>query len=218
MNDLNKNYFRYKGLFLDITKIYNTKPDLKIYLELILSISTIAIFSVFAIKPTILTIIDLNKEITQKEETVSKLEEKITNLQSANTILQKEAERLILVDQAVPNVADPEQLIKQIEYLASIKNVQLLNFSTSDVTLIGKNETKKKVSELENLPDNADEIPFNISASGSYKNLIEYLKILEFQRRPIKVDSVAFNTSTTDSGKILTMTLTGRVPYLYKNE
>ena len=68
-----RDYSRYKEFFLNIWRVYNTKPSLKIYLELILSLSTVAVFAVFAIKPTVLTIIELNKEISSKEETISKL-------------------------------------------------------------------------------------------------------------------------------------------------
>jgi len=80
MNDnWKKGYSRYKELFLNTIHLYYSKPNIKIYLELILSITTIICFSLFAIKPTILTIIQLNKEIKSKEETLAKINQKISN-------------------------------------------------------------------------------------------------------------------------------------------
>ena len=73
-----QNSSRYRELFKNLIRLYNTKPNIKAYLELILTISTVIVFALFAIKPTILTILDLNKEINSKEATVSKLKQKIT--------------------------------------------------------------------------------------------------------------------------------------------
>lgn len=216
--DWRKNYQRYRGLLSFVLKIYNTKPNLKIYLELILSLSIITIFIVFAIKPTVLTIISLTKEIAKKEETVTQLKQKITNLQTANTVLQKETEKLALIDQAVPDTANPEVLAEQIELIANSQSLQILSFSVSDIILIGKDEGKKKAKEYENLPNNANELPFTISLTGSYQGLFEFLKIVENLKRPLKIDTLTLNSNTIDTGKVLVMTVSGRTPFLYKYE
>ncbi len=44
-----KDYTRYKDFFLNVLNAYNNKPNLKIYLELFLSLTTIVAFSIFAI-------------------------------------------------------------------------------------------------------------------------------------------------------------------------
>jgi len=81
-NSWKDNYARYKDFFLNILRVYYAKPNIKIYLELILSLTTIVIFSIFAIKPTVLTIIELNKEIQAKEETVRKINQKLDALKA----------------------------------------------------------------------------------------------------------------------------------------
>lgn len=213
-----KDYLRYKYFFLNIFRLYKSKPNFKIYLELLLSLSSIAIFSIYAIRPTVITIIELNKEIKAKGETVLKLKQKTKNLQTASTNLETEAERLFLITQAVPGLANPEVFIKQIEKLAQKDGVSIHRFSSSDVLLIGKKEDIVKSKDLINLQGNVDELPFSISVTGPYLNLSVFLKSTENLRRPIKVDSFAITSSVNDSGKILTLTITGRLPYLYNEE
>ena len=95
--------------------MFINKTKFKIYLELILSLSTVLIFSLLAIKPTVLTIIELNKEIKAKQETSLNLKQKIKNLQTANNLMQNELENIIYIHQAIPDNATPETIIKQIE-------------------------------------------------------------------------------------------------------
>jgi len=213
-----KDYLRYKDFFLNVLRLYKNKPNFKIYLELILSLSAIVIFSVFAIRPTIITVSELNKEIKGKEETVAKLKEKIKNLQTASMNLQKEAGRLSLITQAVPVLASPEILVKQIETLASQEGVIILRFSASDVLLVGKKEDIKKSKDFVSLSGDADELPFSISVTGPYQNLFSFLKSVENLRRPVKVDSFSITSSVTDSSKVLTLTMTGRLPFLYEEK
>jgi len=189
-----KDYLRYKDFFLNVLRLYKSKPNFKIYLELILSLSAMVIFSIFAIRPTIITIIGLNKEIRGKEETVVKLKQKIKNLQTASMTLQAEANRLPLIIQAVPNLASPEVFVKQIENIASQNGVIILKLSASE---------------------EINELPFSISVTGSYASLSSFLKSVENLRRPVKFDSFAIISSVTDLEKILTLTITGKLPYLY---
>ena len=209
-----RDYSRYKEYFLNIWRVYNTKPSLKIYLELILSLSTVAVFAVFAIKPTVLTIIELNKEISSKEETISKLKQKIKNLQTANLVLQDEGSRLQAIDEAVPNEAATEVLVRQMETLSNQNSTQMISFSVSDVNLVGKKDTKRKAGDLVSLPESSSELGFTLSVTGTYQNLINFLKSIETLRRPLKIDSFLINANVSSGTKVLTLIVSGRVPYL----
>lgn len=217
-NSWKGNYMRYKDFFLNVLRIYYSKPNIKIYLELMLSLSTVIVFSIFAIKPTVLTIIELNKEINSKEETVTRIEQKLINLQKANDILQSEAERLVIIDKSIPDSANLEDLILETEKLATKNSLQILNLSISDVIITRDDESKKKkIEELEKLPLDADELPFVTSLTGSYQNMTLLLSDIENSLRPVKIDSIAINSSKTEEDKILVLTISGRLPYLMKN-
>lgn len=203
-----KDYLRYKGFFLDILAIYNSKPNLKTYLELMLSLGTIMIFAVYAIKPTVLTIIELNNEIKSKENTVSLLIQKITNLKTASNILQKESQDLEFIENAVPSNADVEQLINQIEKIAVNNSVAIRNLSSSNVFLKGNSDKK-----IEN------ELPLSFSITGNYQNLFQFLQTIETFRRPFKIDSFVFNSNiTADNEKFIVLTISGSVPYEHEEK
>lgn len=213
-----KDYSRYRSFFLNVLNAYNSKPNLRIYLELMLSLVTITIFSIFAIKPTILTIIEISNEIKGKEATIVKLNKKISDLKTANNILQSQSENLSLIDQAVPNEAELEKLIKQIETISILNSVEIKSLTSSELLIKGIREKKKKVNDVTALPDNPEELPISFSISGDYQNLSTFLKSVENLRRPLKVDTLIFNTSkSTDDKKIITLTISGRVPFLMLN-
>lgn len=216
-NNWKGDYMRYKDFFLNVLQVYYAKPNIKIYLELMLSLTTIIVFSIFAIKPTILTIIELNKEIQTKEDIIAGINQKLIDLQKANDIMQNEMEKLAKIDAAIPSSASPENIILEMERLAAKSSLQILNLSMSEVTIMGNEKLKKKgVGDLEKLPLEANELPFTVSLSGSYQNLILLISDIENQIRPVKIDSLTINTSITDEGKILILTITGRLPFVKK--
>jgi len=216
-NNWKNDYMRYKDFFLNVLQVYYAKPNIKIYLELILSLTTIIIFSIFAIKPTILTIIELNKEIQTKENTIAEINQKLINLQKANDIMQSESEKLARIEAAIPSSASPENIILEMERLANKNSLQILNLSMSEVIIMGNEKLKKRGAEtFEKLPLEADELPFTVSLSGSYQNLVLLISDIENQIRPVKIDSLTINTSTTEEGKVLILTVAVRLPFVKK--
>lgn len=211
-NNWKNDYTRYKDFFLNILRIYRARPDLKSFLEIILSLVTILVFSLFAIKPTILTIIELNKEIQGNEETVIKLKQKIKNLQTASSFLQEKSTDLPFIYQAVPSSASLEKSMGQIQGHAILSSVQVLGVSFTEVELFGEKTTKK--TKQEGLPQSAGEVPITISVTGNYQGLFSFLKNIEDLRRPVKVDSFTINSSRTEGKTVLVMVITGRLPYI----
>lgn len=205
MANWKSDYTRYKDFFLNVRTAYSTKPNLQIYTELVLSLVTVVIFLVFAIRPTVLTIIDLNKDIKAKEDTLLKLRTKIDNLELANNLMQQEFENIEYIYQAVPKTSEPETLIRQIELLSNESQLKITGFSFSEVAV--KN-SKEDTSKLKN------DISFNFSATGSYKDMISFLSKLESLRRAVKFDSFAINGNETENGRVLVLTINARVPFL----
>lgn len=208
-----KDYLRYKEFFLNIVRVYNTKPDLKIYLELVLSLITVSVFAFFAIKPTVITIIDLNKEIAEKERVSSELKKKLSNLQTADFTMQNEIQRLVFVDQAIPPKASPEILIKQLESLATSKSLKIMNIAISDTIIVGKSDEVKKLKDEIKFSDNTTSLPLIISVSGDYTNLRDFLTDIENLRRPIKINSLSITSNVSENQKTLVLTIAGVTPY-----
>lgn len=211
-----KEYIRYKEYFLNVLTIYKQKEDLRMFLEILLSLATVSFFGVFALRPTLVTIAALLTEIKSKEEIVAKLDTKIQSLALATSLMESETARLPLIENAVPASASPETLVRQVEGLAAKNGINLLGVSLGQVTLLG--EVKKIPPEegVTPLPEDALGISFSISLSGSYPQLLGFLGDLEKLRRPLAIDTTGITTTETEEGKTLVILVSGRAPYIGK--
>jgi len=207
-------YYRYKDFFLNIVSLYKQRKDLRVFLELILSLSTMIIFIVFALKPTVLTIVSLYKEINEKRGTLSSLNQKITDLQKANNIFDQSQNFIPNIDAAVFGNPEPDTVSKQFLGLASKNGVNLLGISIGQTIIAGKSTSVKGASDVKPLPESAESMPVSMSVRGNYSNLLAFVRDLENLRIPVKVDSLSISSSQTQEGSVIVGVITGRVPYL----
>jgi len=212
-----KEYLRYREFFLNIVALYKRNQDLRMFLEVLLSLGTVSFFTFFALKPTLVTVAGLYKEIKAKQETVAKMDTKIKNVAAAQTTFNAESARILLAQISVPDLASPETFVRQIEGLAASSSINLSGISIGQLTLAG--EAKKvptSETDIVPLPEGAPPLVFSISVNGTYAGLATFLSELENLRRPVKIDNVGFTASQTEEGKKLVLLISGRVPYLGK--
>ncbi len=211
-------YYRYKEFFLNVLDLYKKKPDLRMFLETMLSLTTVIVFIIFALKPTAITIINLLKEIGEREDTISKLEIKLRNLTTAKANYQAESASIPIIESAIPNLPSPDDFAGQIQGLANRNLVKVLGISIGETVIVGEDEKKKNSrSDFEPLPVPARDMPISISISGNYPSLISFLKDIENLRRPIRMDILGINSSKTESGNTIVVVISGRVPFLGQN-
>ncbi len=208
-------YTRYRKFFLNIYRVYNQKPDVKMFLETLLTLGVVAFFGASALRPTLLTIIELREQIKAKEEAVVKMDTKIQNLSSAQSTYSQELDRILLLDSAVPDSPSPEIAARQFEGLANRNSVSVLGMAAGEAVIVGKEEKpKRKREEFAVLPEGAGELSFTLSVSGSFQSLNSFLSSMDDARRPIKTDAASINSSQTDIGRILVLVVSGRLPYI----
>lgn len=205
-------YLRYKEFFSRVINQYRKRPDVKMYLELFLSIITVIVFAIFALRPTILTITQLVKDIRFKEETVAKMDTKINNLSKAESFFNQDISLSSLIKSSIPNQPSPETFVRQIEGLAQKQDIKIQGVSVEEVTLVGE-EQKSPKSDTKALPENAKGLGFSISISGTYPLISGFLSELEKLRRPVKIDVLGINSSQAQTEKILVLVVSGRTPY-----
>lgn len=217
-----KNATRYQNYFLNIYSVYKGREDVKAFLEIILTIVTITVFIVFALRPTVLTIASLTKTIETKQETVAKMDVKIENLNIAQKLLGEKSGQIKTLTSALPTEALPQDYLQQVELAAGKNGVSVTSLSLNDVIISGKppkdagsRGTTKKLSEL---PRNTKGMLFSVAVTGSFPNLIAFAADIENLRRPIWIDSILVATSTTIDGPILTLTVNGRIVFLGGND
>jgi len=211
-------YFRYKEFFLNIANVYRQRPNLRVFLEIILSLSTVTVFLLFALKPTALTIISLIQEIGKKRETITTLDQKIGNLRTATTLLSQNRSNLPLIDSAVASTPKVDAVTKQVQGVAAKNGVTLSGLSIGQTVLFGKQDAPKKSTDLNPLPQNAKEMSVAITARGGYTNLLTFLADLENLRIANRIDISGINSATTEVGQIITISISVRLPFLSDNK
>lgn len=175
-------------------------------MELFLSIGTVVFFAIFAIRPTLLTMSELIKEIDDKKELNTQLEQKVASLSSVQTIYNNLENRLFLIDQAIPSQPQVENVLKLIEKVASeeeivISTIQLKEIpkdSSADVTF----EQKSKIS-----------VPINVSVIGDYQAIKNFTQRIISLRRALVIDSIIFSVSEERGVKKLQANITINMQY-----
>ena len=209
-----QNFSRYQRYFLNIRAIYDKRTDLKMFLEILLSLSAISLFLLVALRPTLLTITNLLTEIKNKEETIDELNKKIENLTLAQTVYQNELTKIRLLDTAITTAPSPESYVRQIEGIATRNNVTLAGVSTGEITLTGKPKPTKEDKTLRALPSGTTSFTVALSATGDYNNLIGFLGDVENLRRPLFIDSLNFTSFRVNEVQRLVLNIQGRVVFL----
>lgn len=212
-------YLRYKTYFLNISSQYSKREDVKAFMELLLSLATVSLFAIFALRPTLITIAELYKEIEAKKATIVQLDEKIKNLSLAQENQERQKDNIALLEVAIPPNPNPDSFIKQLEGVIGRNTVEILSINLGQATLLGT-PTQQELGSLvsEPLPEGASGLSFSINASSGYPTLASFLADLEALRRPVKIDGFSLNSSEGELGRELILVVTGQTPYLRDNQ
>jgi len=196
---------QYKKYSQTITPFIQSKKT-KNYSTVIFFFLVLSVFGWYAIRPTIQTILYLEREIKDKTEIDKKMDEKINALIEANSAYENSKALLPLLSHAIPKNPEALDLVRQINALAVEKNIilsslQLLNIPISSLSasLRPKNQSPQV------------EFPVVFSVSGPYVSVVAFLKELVTLQRVVTIQSMNFTPikptylSASDSGKPATI-------------
>ncbi|KKQ26092.1 MAG: hypothetical protein US62_C0019G0019 [Candidatus Woesebacteria bacterium GW2011_GWA1_37_8] len=217
-----KNYVRYKTVLLGSLDQYQRRGDIKVYIEIILSLLTITIFSIFALRPTLITIAQLIKDIDSKRDTLEKMESKLASLDEAQILFDRERDNIANLRIAIPFSPEPNIYIRQVEGVAS-KTTNVTNMSIGEAVILGQTATSaKKPDQTSALPENTISTDMNVSAESdlnNYSAVYEFFKSIENLRTPLKIDSFTLNLDESQEGqKFLIVFINGKLVSLNKNK
>jgi Tfp pilus assembly protein PilO len=187
--DWRSGYYRYHHYFLGAKNIYR-KKQVVVYTGLALTLFTISFFALFAIKPTVTTIVGLVKEIQTKKEVDQKLQAKINSLREAQTNYSLVKDRLDLIEQALPQEPDLISLLYQVEILAQKNNTTIGSLSFDSSYLLGEKSAGTKGAQ-------PAATGFSLALGGDFENLNNFLASFESLRRVIGLESFAINALWT---------------------
>lgn len=183
---------------------YN-KPIAKVSFELFLTIGAVLFFAIFAIRPTLLTMADLVKEIEDKRELDRQLQQKIASLSSAqSTYLQLEP-RLSVLDESIPNSPRAVEALKILEKIASDQQLVISNLNMNEIP----EETTAEFSE----DAERETIPIRVSVTGNYAAIKNYIEAILQLRRAFIIDTITFTKTEEQGTEVLSASITFGLPY-----
>ncbi len=220
-----KNYLRYREYFLDIAAKYKERADLRAYLEIFLSLITVSIFSIFALRPTLLTIASLIKEIETKNQTLEKMQTKIENLSKAQTLFDRERSKINILFTSIPDQPYPDVYARQIEGLSKKYGLEIIKITAGEAIILGKDskEVDKDVNsqDLKAPASNFKELPVSANYLAKVNQTLSLLNtISDFEklRRPVKINSIKIKTlALEENTKMLELSIEATLPYFINN-
>lgn len=193
-------YSRYFTYIKPITRL----PIIKNYGPTIFTLLTISILIIFAIKPTVETILILQKKLADEDEVLQKITQKVNNLslgkKNYDNLDQNIKER---ISAGVTDTISLKSLVQALEQTAKVHEASVSALQIQPLVIDTKIRSQMGV---------LSEISFTFNAAGDYKNLIALLQDLKSSSRLISIDSLSVSKVSDD--KTLIMSLSGKAYYL----
>ena len=189
---------KYEKYYKDILP-YLKKQKNQEYFMVILTLGATIFFALFAINPTISTIVKLRKEIQDSKFVEAALTQKINNLSSLSTEFSQIQSDIPVVLDAIPEQPQAPTLIGQIQTIAQSSNVAIEKLDVSEVGLTEEGaSTSSKFS-------------FELTGTSTYESLDAFISDLILMQRIISLETISL-TKNADS-ETLQLDLKGSAYY-----
>lgn len=186
---------KYEKYYKDILP-YLKKEKNKQYFTVILTLGASIFFALFAINPTLSTIIKLRKEVTDSKFVEEKLSKKINSLSSLSQQYQVIQKDIPYILDAIPQQPEAPILVAQIQSIAQDSTVELTKLEVSPINLTSQPATK------------SSSFIFELTGKSSYENLQKFISSLINMQRIVSVDSISI-TKTEEIDQNLQITIKG---------
>lgn len=180
--DYHSEYQRYRQYVQDLIVEGIKKPAAVTSLALVATIFFTSALTIFALRPTLMTISSLVREIRDEKETIQALDNKVISLKQAQQALERITNRLYLLENAIPQSPSLEEFVKQIEITAAKNKIITLEFTQKDLVL--KNSSPSAARKT-----NFSSIPVTITVGGSESSIRSFISDLESLERIVVVKS-----------------------------
>lgn len=173
------------------------RENARSFFTLILTFSALSFFGVFAINPTLTTIANLKKQITDDTSVDQQLRTKIQNLSYLEQQYNELGSNLTNIYNAVPQNPEAPLLTAQVYALAQKHNLTITTYRIDEVQLASNPTVSSDQSYI-----------FTLQAQGDYNDMIAFSNELADLDRIITVESMEIGRDSQTNA--LTLTLRGR--------
>jgi len=165
-------------------------------------------FSVFfVIRPTLVTLFSLRKQIEDLEELNKIYDQKIAMIIQLQKFLENNREKLPLLKEAIPDRPNLAEVIDDVNKASSESGLLLRKIDTGEISL--KELKEKKYNQL----------VLNIEGEADFLNISSFLEVLLNQRRLKMVEKLTITKNKESSpASLLKVDLKLNAGYLWKKK
>src|SRR3990167_11255024 len=203
--DYRSEYQRYRHYYTNLSRFYQ-KPVAKVSIFVVISFMTVSFFSLFAIKPTLVTISELVREIEDKKIVNQQMDGKLNDLARAQSEYLAIQNDLPIIFTALPEDPAVAKLILTLELAAVRQQVTWVNLQVEPVELWG-GKTKREEQVVK----------FSGTVGGSFENLKSFLAAMDKLDRVTVVKESSFSVGTPflkKSGVEITVGVEGEAHFI----
>lgn len=157
------------------------------FIGIVLTLLALSFFGLFAISPTISTILKLQKELSDSQFVYDQLESKIKNLSTLRKQYDNLQNDLPIVLDAISTVPNAHLLFAQIQTAARKSNVKILQLQNFEVEVLKNNNGPGKPYYS---------YSFSIGGNGSFENIYNFVSTIINMQRIINIEVFAINNVT----------------------
>lgn len=186
------------------------KPKTRLYSTIIFFFMVISLFGWYAIRPTINTILYLQREIADKTEVNKKMDDKINALIQAQTAIEAVEAKLPLLDEAIPR--EPNVF----PYIIRLRDLAKETGATISATQVSSSPIAPDVLPGSKKPTVSKPTSLGISftVSGTYISVKQFLDGLSQLRRLGSIDSLSIEPGESKNQIIPGTQISQTQPYL----
>ena len=186
------------GNYRNLKLVYQ-RPEIRVPIEIILSVFASLFLIMTAIRPTLVTVVELKKKIEDQTLVRTKLNTKIRRLIEAKSQLELNEGSLPLFEKAVPENYTYANLAKKIEILATEKEIEIESLFFSSVVVsegedkassLKDNKKKDEGREWKDGNNIVKEFTIDFSVTAGEIAVISFLNDLENLDRTLLVSAV----------------------------
>lgn len=152
-------------------------------ISIVLTLTALSLFGLFAINPTLSTIAKLRKEIADYEVINQKLEEKISALSILQQAYSNIENEVPTVKNAIPESPLVPQFIGQIQSIAKNSNIFVVQLQNSQVDLYRENAILDKYKAFN----------FSLIGDGNYEDIKKFIENVANMERVVGIDTSSIN-------------------------
>ncbi len=173
-----KTTFGLKTSYFDLLPNIEEKKR-QTYSTLIFTIVALSFFGLFAINPTLSTIANLQKQVSDSQQVQQTMTQKISDLTVLKNQYDQLSDSLPIINNAIPQQPAITDIAGKIQTIAQTVHVSINRYQSSSVHLIP------------NLPTTSTQsYTFTLGATGTSDNIKQFLNLLSSFDRIITIDTV----------------------------